>query len=115
MEPKDDRINTTELESYKQVEPRDGGKKLCFAIRTCLSLALEVEILQVWDLCFALGISWLNREKLLTIVVKEPELTFFIKSNSSITSFFLVNSREPNNLSTEETLDNREHDRNNQT
>ena len=53
--------DTTELESYKQVEPRDGGKKLGFAIRTGLSLALEVEILQVRDLCFALRLSWLNR------------------------------------------------------
>ena len=60
-------IDTTVLESYKQVEPRDGGKKLGFAIRTGLSLALEIEFEQVRDLCFALRISWLNREYLLFI------------------------------------------------
>ena len=32
--------HTTELESYKQVEPRDGGKKPGFAQRTGSSLAL---------------------------------------------------------------------------
>ena len=48
------RIHTTELESYKKCEPRDGGKKLGFAKRTGLSLALEIEILHVRDLCFAL-------------------------------------------------------------
>ena len=45
-------IDTTELESYKQVEPRDGGKKLGFAIRTGLSLALWIDFEQVRDLCF---------------------------------------------------------------
>ena len=58
-------IDTTELESYKLVEPRDGGKKLGFAIGTRLSLALEIELEQVRDLCFALLRSWLNREYLL--------------------------------------------------
>ena len=48
-----------------QVEPRDGGKKLGFAVRTGLSLALEIELEQVRDLCFALLRSWLNREYLL--------------------------------------------------
>ena len=48
------RIDTTELESYKQVEPRDGGKKLGFAIKTGLSLAVEIELEQLRDLCFAL-------------------------------------------------------------
>ena len=37
-------FDTTELESYKQVEPRDGGKKLGFAERTTgLLLALGAE------------------------------------------------------------------------
>ena len=57
-------IDTTDLKSYKQVEPRDVGKKLGFAIRTGLSLALEIELEQVRDLCFALLRSWLNREYL---------------------------------------------------
>ena len=41
-------IDTTELESYKQVEPRDEGKKLGFAKRTGSSFSgmLEIEILQ---------------------------------------------------------------------
>ena len=55
-------IDTTELESYKQVEPRDGGKKLGFAIRTGLSLALEVELEKVENLCFELLRNWLNCE-----------------------------------------------------
>ena len=52
----------TELQSYKQVEPRDKGKKPGFAKRTGLSLASEIELeLEVRDLCFALLRSWLNR------------------------------------------------------
>ena len=55
-------IETTEVESYKQVEPRDGGKKHGFAIRTGLSLALQIGLEQVENLCFALLRIWLNRE-----------------------------------------------------
>ena len=67
----------------------DIAKKHSFVSRTVSELKIE---------CFALPHSWLNN-CLLLIVGKELDFTFFVKSDSNITSTFSVNSREPNTLS----------------
>ena len=57
--------DTTELESYMQVELRDRGKKLGLAKKTDSSqvLKLEIKVLQVGNLYSVLQLCSLNREQ----------------------------------------------------